>query len=411
MTLKVIPPGSKKALPAGESAAIIARLKKERGQSVLLTGAEVPMIKRIPTGIFEIDLALGGGIPEARISIIYGPEGSGKSNLCACLTASVQRRDPACNKVVWIDLEGTMDPSWMAQFGINMDELIVIKPSFGEEAGDILDALMRASDVGLVIVDSLAVLSASKESGSGGESGQTLEAFDVGTAAILTKRIVNKICWAFAAEHKRGHYPGVVFINQTRFKIGVIMGDPESMPGGNAVKFNSSLTLRLYGKGKVDPKLHPTLPVVRMTTGTVKKSKVPVRQVKFEYDMVVVPVEKGGVTLPVGSSDSWSLIKTRLQASEDIKPAKGGGYMLWGKFYKVLDEMRTAYYTDRAFQQKCQSTVLEGVKDVIMTVEASGAAATKSDYNGPEKVPGHPSWSVTKDSSVEGTDDTDPGDV
>lgn len=381
MTLKVVKKGGAVAAP-GESAAIIARLRKERGNTTIMSGAQVPMVERIPTGLFEFDLATGGGVPKARMCIFYGPEGSGKSNHAACLARTVQRTFPReCNKVVWIDLEGTMDPSWMAQFGIDMDELIVVRPAYGEEAGDVIDALMRASDVALIVVDSLAALVSIKEAGSDAEGGQSLEKFDVGTSALLAKRICNKMCAAFGVEHRRGHYPTVVFINQTRFKIGVMFGDPETMPGGNAIKFNSSLTVRFYAKGEVDKKFHPTLPVVRQTGITIKKAKVPVRQVKGEYDFVVVPIEvSGGVTLPVGSTDSWNLVKSRLQASEDLKSVKGG-WALFGKTYKVLDEIKAAYYTDLKFQQKCQTTVLANVKDIIMTVEATGAAATKSDIN------------------------------
>lgn len=375
--------GKKVVLPAGESAAIIAGLIKKRGASVVLRGSDVPLVERIGTGVFEIDMALGGGFPKARMSMVYGPEGSGKSNLCACVAAVCQKTEPAeCNRVVWVDLEGTMDPTWMAKFGIDMDDLIVVKPSFGEEAADIVDALTRASDVALIIVDSLAILSSAKEGGNAEGSGQSMENFDVGSAALLAKRMVNKLCWAFAAENARGHRPTIIFINQTRFKIGVKFGDPETMPGGNSPKFNSALTVRLsrdLQNTKIDKALHPTMPVFNATFGRVKKSKVPVRQIEFHYDLCVLPVDKGGVTIRVGESDSWGLIKMRLQAGGELAPAKPKGWSLFGKTYDTQEPLRQLYYNDKAFQHKCQQAVLEKIKDVIMTVEAEGAAATKMD--------------------------------
>lgn len=366
MTINVVtkaPDGAKKAVLASEVAAVIASINKSASTGVVLRGADVPHIERIPTGIFEVDMALGGGFPIGRINIIYGPEGSGKSNLCACVAANAQKFPIECNKVIWFDLEGTMDPSWMAKFGIDLAQLIVIRPATGEDCSDYVDAFCRASDTALIVIDSIAVLSSTKE------IDQSAQNFDVGTASLLVKRMVNKLCWAFSAENGRGHRPTVLFVNQTRFKIGVIMGDPETMPGGQAMKFNSSLTLRLYGTGKVDQKHHPTLPVFRNTVAVVKKSKVPIRAVKFEYDFCVVPHGHLGV----GDTDSWNLIKARLQA-DGVLAGKTGAYTLFGKTYPILEPMRDLYYSDNAFKLKCQAKVLAAIKDVIVTVQAEGAA-------------------------------------
>lgn len=98
---------------SGEMAAVLAKIKKEKGEGLVFTGKLIPDVQRIPTGLFEFDLATGGGFPQSRLSIVYGPESSGKSNICYLAAAKAQKGPAHCNKVVWIDLEGTFDPNWV----------------------------------------------------------------------------------------------------------------------------------------------------------------------------------------------------------------------------------------------------------------------------------------------------------
>lgn len=350
---------------AGESAELIAKIRKDKGEKAIIKGSEVPNVTRIPTGIFELDLALGGGVPRGRLSIVYGPEGSGKSNVCYGLARMAQQLDPFCNKVVWVDLEGTFDPEWVKQFGINMDDLIMVKPSYGEEAVDYIDALIQANDISLVIVDSIAVMSAVKE------VEQSTEKADVGTASLLVKRLCNKMAWAFGREFKRDHFPTVVFVNQTRYKIGVMFGDPETIPGGNAMRFMSSLTWRQYGKGKVDSKLHPTLPVVRDTNVVVKKAKVGIRAVETQYDLCVVSTGD----LQVGDTASFGMVSNHLRQIEVVKKVTSG-YEYEGTVFKTLDEMKKRYYAERAFADAMKDRVLQHVAATqkAFLVEATDAA-------------------------------------
>lgn len=156
---------------------------------------------------------------------------SGKTNLAYKAMAMAQRCAINCNKAVFVDLEGTFDPKWAAQFGIDTDELLVAKPSYGEQAVDMVDALVRASDVRVLVLDSLAVLVAAKELDG------TVEKADVGTAAMLVKRLSNKLAVALSEEQKRGHSVCVILLNQTRFKIGVMFGDPECVTADTLVNF------------------------------------------------------------------------------------------------------------------------------------------------------------------------------
>lgn len=346
----------------GELAAILKQIRKDKGDFVVVRGTDIPDVARIPTGVFEFDLATGGGFPCSRYSIVYGPEGSCKTNLCFDAIATAQRLPPPCNKAVFVDLEGTFDPKWAAQFGVDTDELLVVKPGYGEEAVDLVDAIIHADDVAILVVDSLALLVAAKEIDG------SVEKADVGTSAILVKRLVNKLAIAFAMEARRGHTPCVILINQTRFKIGVMFGDPETIPGGQAMKFNSSLSIRVYGKNKVDTKIHPDLPVFKSITMVIKKSKIPVRATKTEFDLALMLTEKFGV----GQSASFGAVKNHLQTIGAIASVKGG-YDVLGTFYSKVGDIENHYYSDPVFQQKLQRVVMDSLEGQKILVEPEGA--------------------------------------
>lgn len=350
----------------GELAAILKQIRKDKGEQVVIAGSAQPHVSRLPTGVFEFDHATGGGFPEGRYSIVYGPESSGKTNICYCAAAEAQRRPAPCNKVVWVDLEGTFDPDWARQFGVDVDELILVKPSYGEEAVDLIDALIRAEDVALLVVDSLAVVISTKE------IEQSAEKFDVGTTAILVKRMCNKLVLALSEEGKRGHAPAVILINQTRTKIGVMFGDPETMPGGQTMKFLSSLTVRLYGKNLIKKDVNPELPCFKETAAVIKKAKVPINRASFDYDLCMLAHD----SLAVGDSDSWNKVSGMLKDLDVLKKAeKGGGWTLFGKHAPTLVMFQDTYEAEKEFAIKCQAVIIDAIKGQSFLMEAEGAAA------------------------------------
>lgn len=351
--------------PTGELAAVLGAISKQKGENVVVSGNKIPAIGRIPTGVFEFDFATGGGFPRSRYSIVYGPESSGKTNICYCAAAQAQKLPEPCNKVVWVDLEGTFDPNWAAHFGIDVDELLVVKPSYGEEAVDLVDALVRAEEVALLVLDSLAVVVSSKE------VEQSVEKFDVGTAAILVKRLCNKLVIALAEESRRGHTPAVILINQTRFKIGVMFGDPETMPGGQTMKFLSSLTVRLYGKNKVDKTINPDLPSWKDTKAVIKKAKIAIVRSDFDYEMAMLPSAGNGV----GTTASWNMVSGYLKDLGHLsKVEKGSGWQLLGEEFPTLVPIRDRYETDSAYSTALHQIIIDAHKGQFMLVEATGAA-------------------------------------
>jgi recombination protein RecA len=344
-------------------AGVLAAITKEKGDKVFSVASVVPKVKRLPTGIFEFDLATGGGFPRARYSIVYGDEGSGKTNLALCAVAQAQRLPSPCNKAVWIDLEGTFDPAWAKLFGIDIEVLIVVRPAYGEEAADLVDALVRADDVACLVIDSVAALIGVKE------VKRSAEDFDVGTTPLLTKRMTTKLVQALSAEEKEGHCPSVILLNQTRMKIGVMFGNPETQPGGKAMLFYSVLTVRLTGKKKFIKELGPDMPAFMETTALIKKAKVQVTQVNFNYDMCLLP-HNG---LAVGETDSWNNVSTHLKAMGLLKKVeKGQGWTLFGLTYPTLVVFQDKYAGEPEWALKCQQAITHAKSVAGFYLEGSG---------------------------------------
>lgn len=337
-------------------AAILAAIQKDKGDKVAVTANRIPQVRRLPTGIFEVDFYLGGGFPRGRYSIIYGPESSCKTNIALKLAAQAQRLPEPCNKVVWVDVEHAFDPVWAQKMGVDVTKLIVVQPGYGEEAVDLIDALVRGDDVALLIVDSVAPLIASKE------IAQSAEKFDVGTSALLIKRMVNKLMVAFAEQGRKGLDPCVILINQTRFKVGVMFGDPETMPGGEAQKFLSVLRVRLYGKNIIEKATNTV--VAKDVHAVVKKAKVLVRAASFDFVLATAPHND----LQIGETDSFNTVKGHLQALGLLVKTPAGYQVKMPKVqtFPTLTAMQDRYQKDHKFQLELQQLVINSYGEETM---------------------------------------------
>ncbi len=184
----------------------------------------------ISTGALSLDIALGGfGIPRGRVVECFGPESSGKTTLALNVIASAQRAQGVC---AFIDAEHALDPAWMKRNGVNPETLLVSQPDGGEQALEICDMLVRSNAVDVIVVDSVAALIPKAE--LEGEMGQS----HVGGQARLMSQALRKLTAAIAKSRCI-----VIFINQIREKIGVMFGNPETTPGGRALKFYSSIRI------------------------------------------------------------------------------------------------------------------------------------------------------------------------
>ena len=218
----------KKAL---ESA--ILQIEKQFGKGAIMKygeGAALKNIEVIPTGCLALDIALGiGGIPKGRIIEIYGPESSGKTTVSLHIIAELQKQGGIA---AFIDAEHALDPVYAANLGVDLDNLYVSQPDNGEQALDIADYLVDSGAVDLIVVDSVAALTPKAEiEGDMGDS-------QVGLQARLMSQALRKLA---AITNKKNAC--VIFINQLREKIGVMFGNPETTPGGKALKFYASVRL------------------------------------------------------------------------------------------------------------------------------------------------------------------------
>ncbi len=209
---------------------IVTRFGKGALMALGADTGELPTFESISTGSLGLDRALGiGGVPKGRIVEIYGPEASGKTTLTLHLIAEAQKKGIVCG---FIDAEHALDIQYAKALGVELDELLVSQPDFGEQALEIVDTLSRTGSVGLLVVDSVAALIPRAE--LEGDMGDT----HVGLQARLMSQAMRKIA---GVAHQTG--TTIVFINQLRHKIGVQFGSPETTTGGNALKYFASVRL------------------------------------------------------------------------------------------------------------------------------------------------------------------------
>ncbi len=218
--------------------AVLAQIEKAYGKGAIMKlgkDAGNTDIEVIPTGCLSLDLALGiGGLPRGRMVEIYGPESSGKTTVALHAVAQAQKLGGVA---AFIDAEHALDPVYAKNLGVNLDELYVSQPDTGEQALDIVDALVRSSAIDMIVVDSVAALTPKAEiEGDMGDSHVGLQARLMSQALRKLTAIVNKSKTC------------VVFINQLREKVGVMFGNPEVTPGGKALKFYASVRIDVRKK-------------------------------------------------------------------------------------------------------------------------------------------------------------------
>jgi recombination protein RecA len=212
----------------------VDRIEKQFGQGAIMRLGDRSSldIEAIPTGALPLDVALGvGGIPKGRIVELYGNESSGKTTLGLHIIAQCQKQGGIA---AFIDAEHALDPRYAENLGVNIDDLLISQPNNGEEALEIAEALVRSNAIDLVVIDSVAALVPKAE--LEGEMGDS----HVGLQARLMSQAMRKLSGAISDSNA-----ACVFINQIREKIGVMFGNPETTPGGRALKFYSSVRIEI----------------------------------------------------------------------------------------------------------------------------------------------------------------------
>jgi len=335
---------------------IVKGINDEYGTSVAGEGINWAEADRIPTGWFPFDLATGGGFPMGGVSIVYGPESSLKSTLALRAIAQCQILKPHL-KCAFLDLEGAYEPSWGKTLGVDNSKLVYALPDYAEQVVDIVIALLEAEDIGIVVIDSLAAMAPENEVVSSAEKAS------VGGAGLIISKFYRKLTTAINQAKREGRYPLVIAINQIRHKIGVLYGNPETMPGGFAFKFASKMTIRLYGKDVEDKKFHASMPAWKEVNGQIKKFKVPVTSRTFKFNMhsVTVPGK-----LQLGHVDSWNTVSTYLKNYGWLTQEKPGKpWAFDGEEYKTLKALRNALYEDPLILQEVENRIIEKALAVV----------------------------------------------
>ena len=292
----------------------LSALEKEFGKgTVMKLGDKTAMqVDTVPTGCLDLDIALGvGGIPRGRIIEIYGPESSGKTTLALHILASAQKKG---GEVAFIDVEHALEPAYARALGVDIDSLLISQPDTGEQALDITEALVRSGAVDVVVVDSVAALLPRSE--LEGEMGES----SVGVVARLMSQALRKLAGTISKTNCI-----VVFINQLREKIGVMYGNPETTPGGRALKYFSSV--------RIDVRRIETLKVGGEMVGNRTRAKIVKNKVappfkEAEFDIIYGEgISRVGEIIDLGSklelidkSGAWFTVNgERLQGRDAVK--------------------------------------------------------------------------------------------
>lgn len=330
----------------------LKEIKSRFGDDSIMTLGEKPRvdIDVIPTGSIGLDYALGvGGMPRGRIVEIFGPESSGKTTLSLHVVAEAQKKGGIC---AFIDAEHAMDPEYAKRIGVNINELLISQPDNGEQALEIVDSLVRSGKIDVIVIDSVAALTPRDE--IEGDMG----AQHVGKQARLMSQALRKLT-AIVAKSKTV----VIFLNQIRMQIGVMFGNPETTPGGKALKFYTSVRIDIRRIAQI--KKGEEVMGGRIRVKVVKnKVAAPFKQTEFDL-MYNEGISREGEIIALGE---------KLKIIE-----KSGSSYVYGDV-----KLGRGYDATRQFLKENKSTSNEILKNIKKALEENGGSTVKSDETASE---------------------------
>ncbi len=338
MAKKKIEGGEKGEVKSGIDS-LLKSLREKFGDEAVMTLGEAKRVdvKAIPSGSFSLDMALGvGGFPRGRIIEIYGPESSGKTTLALNVVAQAQAQG---NKAAFIDAEHALDPEYAKRIGVKLDELIISQPDSGEEALNILESLVKSNEISVVVVDSVAALTPKVE--IEGEMGAQY----MGLQARMMSQALRKLTAISAKSDTM-----IIFINQLREKIGMMFGNPETTPGGRALKF--------YASVRVDIRRIAQVKKGEEIVGSRVKAKVAKNKVAPPFKVAEFDIIYGD-----GISYEGDVLTTGL--NRGVVAKSGASYSFEG------EKLGVGFETARA-KLKEDKQLLERIKTKIMATSSAG---------------------------------------
>jgi recombination protein RecA len=317
----------------------LSEIKTKFGdESIMMLGASPKVdVDAIPSGSIGIDWALGiGGVPRGRIIEIFGPESSGKTTLSLHVIAEAQKKGGIC---AFIDAEHALDPEYAKKIGVDINSLLVSQPDTGEQALEIVESLVRSGKIDVIVVDSVAALTPKDE--IEGDMGQS----HVGKQARLMSQALRKLT-AICAKTKTV----VIFINQIRMQIGVMFGNPETTPGGKALKFYTSVRIDIRRIAQI--KKGDEVMGGRHRVKIVKnKVAAPFRQTEFDM-MYGEGISREGEALALGERLGF------------VQKSSGGAYSIGEtKLGRGYDAARTFLHTNKPILNELLKNIRKALHD------------------------------------------------
>jgi recombination protein RecA len=335
----------------------LTQIEKQFGKGAIMRlGDDIHMMEQgvISTGSMSVDLALGvGGVPRGRVIEIYGPESGGKTTLSLHIIAEAQREGGVA---AFIDAEHALDPGYAKAVGVDIDNLLVSQPDTGEQALDIVELLVKSGAVDVIVIDSVAALVPRSE--IEGEMGQS----SMGVQARLMSQALRKLTGILSKSKTTA-----IFINQIREKIGVMYGNPETTPGGRALKFYASVRMEVRRKGDVK-------------NGTDKVGNQ--TRIKVTKNKVAPPFKEAEVEIMFGHGIDKLGDLVNIAGDLDILQKSGSWYSYNGERIGQGKEKTVNYLQDKPeMVERIRQQVIEGMKnapDKLTAKRSSEEASTEA---------------------------------
>ena len=344
----------------------LAKMKKKWGNNIIQMASDDRVREKyiIPSGIFQLDWALGGGWPAGRINTVYGMKSSSKTTcmlntiaqaqlLCAkCFTPQVEGackcetyREHVC---AFIDVEGTWDDKWARAAGVNPEKLVYSRPEYAEQSLDILETLLRSGDVDLIVLDSLAFLTPMKE------IEESVDKETMGAQARVVGKGIRKLVSALTnAKNENGRFPTLFFTNQIRMKIGVMFGNPETMPAGLGPQFASSTEVKMWaGKYSMDDATSKPLHVDMNFRVEKNKAASPRMEGDFRLMLAATETKQQGALY-----DEEALIK--FAEKFGLVEGRGNSWTAMGEKFGGRSLIERRLLTDPPFKKNFKDTLMK----------------------------------------------------
>ena len=353
---------------------LLKKIQKTHGKTILTKASDYNFqrLPRIPSGIFQLDYALGGGWPAGRVNVSYGMKSTGKTSLflrglanaqklCAnCWTSNWTDEDGEVHQcrcgewrdavIAFLDVEGTWDAEWAARLGVDPDNILLSVPDYAEQTLDIGEALIRSGEVDVLVIDSIAFLTPSKEIEE--SSGKALQAEQARTLGRGVRKFVSAINYC---GNQTGRRPTLFFTNQIRMKIGMLFGNPETTPGGFAPGFAATTEVKTFGGTGKSYQLDDVTgrPLHVDLKFRVEKNKSAGAKMEGEYRMILADTEhKSAGSIYDENFMLGMAIKIGLVEKE------GNGWACLGEKYRKKDMIEEKLVIDPLFKHTFGETLM-----------------------------------------------------